>query len=239
MSSQTASTTSEMVDSKLSQKLIAWRRWTDVPLIALALGSLPILILELVQERLSDKDRIFIGIVNVTVFLAFAIDYVVELILTSDRKKYLKTEWTSLLVAVSQGLALLPGLGIFGGSRILRGIRPVLFLWRLFAIGSAESREVKKVLKKHAVSTAFSIAALVWLSAATAFTIAEEVGEGQRVNSFGDALWWSATTISTVGYGDVYPVTTVGRAIAVLTTIVGVSTFGVITAKLASVLVKD
>jgi voltage-gated potassium channel len=95
------------------------------------------------------------------------------------------------------------------------------------------------MLKKHAVSTAFSVAALVWISSAVAFTIVEDVGKGMRIDSFGDALWWSATTIATVGYGDIYPATAVGRAIAVLTTIVGVSTFGVVTAKLASVLVKD
>ena len=79
----------------------------------------------------------------------------------------------------------------------------------------------------------------VWISSAVAFTIVEDVGEGKRINSFGDALWWSATTISTVGYGDIYPLTSAGRTIAVLTTIVGVSTFGVVTAKLASVLVRN
>jgi voltage-gated potassium channel len=239
MPSQTASAIGETADSKLSQRLITWRRWTDVPLIALALGSLPILILEFVQDRLSDKDRTFITIINIMVFLAFAIDYVIELILTGDRKRYLKTEWTSLLIAVSQGLALLPALGILGITRVVRGIRPVLFLWRLFAVGAAEAKELRKTLKTHAVSSAFSVAALVWISSAVAFTIVEDVGEGQRVNSFGDALWWSATTISTVGYGDIYPVTPVGRTIAVFTTIVGVSTFGVVTAKLASVLVKN
>jgi voltage-gated potassium channel len=143
------------------------------------------------------------------------------------------------LIAVSQGLALLPALGILGITRVVRGIRPVLFLWRLFAVGAAEAKELRKTLKTHAVSSAFSVAALVWISSAVAFTIVEDVGEGQRVNSFGDALWWSATTISTVGYGDIYPVTPVGRTIAVFTTIVGVSTFGVVTAKLASVLVKN
>jgi len=239
MTSQTASAVGETADSKLSQRLITWRRWTDVPLIAIALGSLPILILELVQDRLSDEDRVFIAIVNIAVFLAFAIDYLIELILTGDRKRYLRTEWTSLLIAVSQGLALLPALGILGLTRIVRGLRPALFVWRLLAIGSAEARELRKMLKKHAVSTAFSVAALVWISSAVAFTIVEDVGKGMRIDSFGDALWWSATTIATVGYGDIYPVTAVGRAIAVLTTIVGVSTFGVVTAKLASVLVKD
>lgn len=226
-------------DRKLSPKLISWRKWTDVPLFALALGSLPILVLEFVQDRLSEQDRIVITIVNATVFVAFACDYLVELALTGDRRRYLRTEWTSFLIALSQGLALFPVLGFLGVARLARAARPFLFAWRLFAIGSAGAKELQSTLKKHAVGTAFSIAALVWISSAVAFTIAEDVGEGQRVDSFGDALWWSATTISTVGYGDVYPLTTVGRVIAVLTTIVGVSTFGIVTAKLASVLIKN
>jgi voltage-gated potassium channel len=225
-------------DTMLSPRLVSWRRWTDVPLIALALGSLPILILEFVQDRLSSQDRTFITIVNAAVFAAFACDYLVELMLTGDRQRYVRREWTSLLIALSQGLALLPALSFLGLARITRGIRPVILVSRLFAIGSAEAKELRSSLKKHAVGTAFSIAALVWISSAVAFTIVEDVGEGQRVNSFGDALWWSATTISTVGYGDIYPLTTVGRVIAVLTTIVGVSTFGVVTAKLASILMK-
>jgi len=223
----------------LSPRLITWRRWTDIPLTALAIGSLPILILELVRDRLSGQDQSFITIVNITLFVAFALDYLVELFLSGDRRQYVRTEWSSLLIAFSQGFALLPALGLLGVTRVVRGIRPILFVWRLFAIGLAESRELRTTLKKHAVSTAFSVALLVWVSSAVAFTIVEDVGEGKRVDSFGDALWWSAATISTVGYGDIYPITAIGRCIAVFTMIVGVSTFGVVTAKLASILIKS
>jgi voltage-gated potassium channel len=89
------------------------------------------------------------------------------------------------------------------------------------------------------MSVAISVSGLVWITSAVAFTLVEDVGTGRRVESFGDALWWSATTISTVGYGDIYPVTVVGRLVAVLTMIVGVSTFGVVTARIASALIRD
>ena len=84
---------------------------------------------------------------------------------------------------------------------------------------------------------AFGIAGLTLISSAVAFTIAEDVGDGRRINSFFDALWWSAATITTVGYGDIYPVTTAGRIIAVFTMVVGISTLAVVTARIAKFLI--
>lgn len=229
----------ESDDPVMTPGLRVWRRWTDIPLIALALGSLPILLLELVSERLSQTDRTFITVVNVVVFVAFAVDYVVELFLAGNRRIYIRREWASLLVASSQGVALLHALEIFGATRVFRAVRPITFIWRLLAIGTAESREVRATFRERAVTVAVTVASFVWLTSAAAFTIAEDVGDGRRVDSFGDALWWSASTISTVGYGEIYPVTVIGRIIAVLTMVVGVSTFGVITAKLASWMLRQ
>lgn len=228
----------ELDQSYLTARLLKWRRTTDVPLIAIALGSLPILFLELASDRLSRMDRILISSINVLVFVSFAVDYLVELFLAGSRRTYLRKEWTSLLIALSQGVALLHALEVFGAVRILRTLRPITFIWRLLAIGTAESKEVRAKFRDRAISIAVSVAGFVWITSAVAFTLAEDVGDGRRVRSFGDALWWSAATISTVGYGDIYPVTALGRIIAVITMVVGVSTFGVITAKLASLLMR-
>jgi len=58
------------------------------------------------------------------------------------------------------------------------------------------------------------------------------------ITTFGDALWWSITTVTTVGYGDLSPVTGTGRAIAVLLMIGGISLVGVVTASLASWIIQ-
>jgi voltage-gated potassium channel len=52
-------------------------------------------------------------------------------------------------------------------------------------------------------------------------------------------LWWAAATITTVGYGDIYPVTPAGRIIAVFTMIVGISTLATVTARIAQFLIKS
>jgi voltage-gated potassium channel len=61
---------------------------------------------------------------------------------------------------------------------------------------------------------------------------------GAHIHTFGQALWWSVTTITTVGYGDLTPVTPTGRLIAVLLLIGGISLVGSITATLASWVVQ-
>ena len=71
----------------------------------------------------------------------------------------------------------------------------------------------------------FSCATLFWKF---------EFGVNPNVNSYWDALWWGVTTVTTVGYGDIYPVTDVGRVIAMFLMIVGVTFFLSFTAILVS-----
>ena len=73
--------------------------------------------------------------------------------------------------------------------------------------------------------------------AATAVTSVEG-GENASIQSFPDALWWAVVTITTVGYGDMVPVTAVGRAIGFILMLGGIAFFSGVTANLASYLVK-
>jgi voltage-gated potassium channel len=207
-----------------------------VPLLCIAIGSLPLLLLEIVAHRLSDSDQTFLTAVNVTVFFAFAIDYVVGLAVTYERKSYVRMQWASLLIVISQFLALLPALGFLGILRGARALRVIAALSRIVAIGAASKEQGRKFFREKAASVAFGIAGLTLLSSAAAFTIVEDVGSGRRIGSFFDALWWAAATITTVGYGDIYPVTAAGRIVAVFTMVVGVSTLAVVTARIAQFL---
>ena len=98
--------------------------------------------------------------------------------------------------------------------------------------------EGRTLLRRHAAGVALGVAGMTWLTSAVAFTLVEDVGADGRLHSFFDGLWWSTATITTVGYGDVYPVTGVGRLIGGLTMLVGISTFAVVTAKVAELLVR-
>ncbi len=226
----------------MTPALARWRRATDWPLMALAIGSLPVLLLDFTSDDLPRWDRFFMTVVNVAVLVAFAIDYTVEVSLASKRRSYARHEIFSLLIVAAQALALAPALTAFGVLRALRAarlFRVVAVVVRAVAIGEVAAREGRVLLRQHAASFALGMAGITWLTSAAAFTVAEDVGVGGRVHSFFDALWWSASTITTVGYGDIYPVTAVGRIIGVFTMVVGVSAFAIVTARIARFLVQS
>ena len=226
-----------MSQLKISPKLQSWQNKTDGLLVVIAVGSLPLLLLETISDRLPDGDRNFIVIVNLVVFIAFAIDYIVKLVLSDSKPTYIRTQCLSFFIVISQLLALLPALGVLGVLRGVRAIRVLGVIARVIGIGAATKSSGKEFFKKRAASVAFGVAGLTLITSAVAFTIAEDVGDGRRIHSFFDALWWSATTITTVGYGDIYPVTTAGRIIAVFTMVVGISFLAVVTARIAKFLI--
>ena len=227
-----------MTNIEISPRLATWRRRTDIPLLILAVGSLPLLLLELVANRLPDNDQRFLLLVNVIVFFAFAVDYLVEFFISTDKPRYVKSQWASLLIVISQFLALLPALGFLGILRGSRALRVVGTVARVIGIGAASKERGRRFFKEKAASVAFGLAGFTLISSAVAFTIAEDVGDQRRIQSFFDALWWSAATITTVGYGDIYPVTAAGRVIAVFTMVVGISTLAVVTARIAKFLIS-
>jgi voltage-gated potassium channel len=80
---------------------------------------------------------------------------------------------------------------------------------------------------------------LLVIACAAAITLFERHQADSNIRNFGDGLWWAATTVTTVGYGDRFPVTTEGRAIATFLMLLGISLFSFITANVAAFLSKQ
>ena len=75
---------------------------------------------------------------------------------------------------------------------------------------------------------------LILFVASLAVLEAERGKPGATIKNFGDAIWWAISTVTTVGYGDRYPVTTAGRFVAAGLMVAGIALVGVVTASFAS-----
>jgi voltage-gated potassium channel len=152
-------------------------------------------------------------------WLLFAVDYLARLILADRRGHYASRHIPDLVVIA------LP---------ILRPLR----LLRLVMLLRILNRQATASLRGRVAVYVAGATGLVIVCAALAVVDAERGQPRSNISTFGDALWWSLTTITTVGYGDRYPVTGQGRLVAVALMLAGIALLGVVTASIASWLIE-
>jgi voltage-gated potassium channel Kch len=134
-------------------------------------------------------------------------------------------------------LGSIPAVGIFRVFRVFRLLRIV----RL--VGARGGRGVlRDLLANRAEAAGYLIVLAVFLVlivGGSLVAIVEAPAGNANIRTASDALWWTFVTIATVGYGDLYPVTTVGRIVGVITMAVGIALFGVLTSFLAQAFLRS
>jgi len=126
--------------------------------------------------------------------------------------------------------------------RFLRAFRLMRIL-RMFKIGRySESLRmfgrVLKAKKEELLIAVFMILILLIISSSLMYFVENEA-QPQTFSSIPDAMWWGVTTLTTVGYGDVYPVTPVGKFLGAIIAILGIGIFALPTGILASGFVEE
>jgi voltage-gated potassium channel len=115
--------------------------------------------------------------------------------------------------------------------------RPLRLL-RLVTLLSVLHRTLGDTLRGRVVTYVVGSATMLVFVGALAVLDVEQSAPEAKILTFGDALWWAITTITTVGYGDMYPVTPLGRMVAAALMMSGIAVLGVVTASIASWLVQ-
>lgn len=192
-----------------------WERRSEVPLILLALAFLVAYAWPVLDPRLHPDLKTMLTAVSWAVWAAFAVDLLIRLALADDRRCYALRHWYDV------ALVALP---LLRPLRLLRLLALVRILDR-----SAASNLAGRVLVYVAGATALAVGL-----GALAVLDAERDAEGANLTTFGDAVWWASTTVTTVGYGDRFPVTTEGRLVAVALMLVGIGLVGAVTAAVAT-----
>jgi len=160
----------------------------------------------------------------------FLIDFSVRFKKAENKLQFMKWGWIDLIASV-------PTLDFMRAGRLLRLIRLIRIL-RAFRSTRHIALHIFKNKVLGTLTTVSLIAVLVLLFSSIAI-LQFETDPNSNIKTAGDAVWWSYVTITTVGYGDKYPVTTEGRIIAAVLMTVGVGLFGTFTAFVSSWFVKD
>jgi voltage-gated potassium channel len=175
---------------------------------------------------LDRETREILDYADFAVCILFFIDFLISLARAEDRLRYFFTwGWLDLLSSIPTVEPLRWGRAarVLRILRVLRAVRSARVVSSLILEKRAQSGMLAAML--------FSIL-LVVCSSIIILHVEKEAES--NIRSAEDALWWSVTTITTVGYGDRYPVTSEGRLVAVLLMIAGVGLFGTFSGFLAS-----
>ena len=200
----------------------------ELPLTILALLWLPVLVLPYIVH-LSPTVTATFEAIDFFVWAAFVVEYLVKLYLSPGRKRFVTHHWLDLAVIA---------VPIFRPLRALRLVR-LLNLSRV-GIVLANALRRTKALFTHRGLHFVLLAVMAIVFACSALVLSFEVNaKGSNIHNFGDALWWAIVTVTTVGYGDKFPVTAGGRGVATVLMFVGIGLIGVLTATVASYFVTQ
>jgi voltage-gated potassium channel len=207
----------------------AVERATDLPMLLLSLALVPLLIVPMIVS-VPDSLEPALLTVEWLIWAAFAMELIVKTYLAPARWRYLRNHWFDLVVVL---VPILRPLRVVRSVRALRLLR----LLRIASLGAKAISTTRAILAQHGLQYVLAVTIGLVLLAAAAVTYFER-HVGGTITDFPTALWWAATTITTVGYGDTYPVAPEGRGIGVLVMLVGITVFGLLTANVAAFFVE-
>lgn len=190
---------------------------TDWLLAVAALAFLTLYSIDVLARPQGTADR-WLENAMIVLWAFFGVDFLVRLTLAQPRLRWFLWHLPEAVILV------LP---------VLRPLR----LLSLTVVISVVQRAIGHNIRGRVIVFTACGTVLIVYAAALAMLDAERF-HNEKINNFGDALWWSFATVTTVGYGDTVPVTVVGRLIAVALMIAGVSLLAVVTATLASWIVE-
>lgn len=202
-----------MPETKAEHAVHTWERWSTIPLAILALLYLALYSVEVLGHL---PPILFLDFVVVSdiIWGIFVIDFVARFILSHEKVRFLKTNAIELVSLI---------LPFFRAFRMFRVVIALGFLSR---VGRTLSARIN-------IYVGVILPLLIYVCALGVYD-AEHKAPGANITNFGDAIWWAFVTIGTIGYGDYYPVTFEGRAIAVLLMIAGLAFVSVITVSVAT-----
>ncbi|KAB0286114.1 potassium channel family protein [Vibrio fortis] len=174
----------------------------------------------------SESKQVLIGL-DFIICSVFLLQLTIDLFRAENKTSYLKVHWIDFLASI-------PMIEPLRFARIFQILRVILVLRsskRIF-------RELFRNRKETTLASIILLLVLLLTIGAGTILLLEHKQPGANITTGHDALWWAFVTISTVGYGDHYPVTNSGKLVASLVIICGVGVFGMISGLVTSLITE-
>jgi voltage-gated potassium channel len=204
---------------RAQERVDRWERRTAGALTALAVLFIIVYAVPILRPSIPGGLRTTCEVANLVIWSLFAVDYGVRLRFSPDRVRFLRSHLFDLAVLI------LP---------VLRPLRMLRLVTALLVLNRRTERWTRGRL---ALYVGASTAILV-LVAGLAVLDAERGSPDGSIDTYLEALWWAVVTITTVGYGDLYPTTVSGRLVALGLMIGGIGLIGFVTGSLATWIVE-
>jgi len=167
-----------------------------------------------------------IQIVDTAVCVVLLVDLFLRFYHADSKWAFMKWGWIDLIASI-------PNLDLLRWGRLVRVLRIIRLLRGVRSVHRVLTMILQNKMQGGAVSLGLMAFLLITFSSVS-ILVCERRGDA-NIESAEDAIWWSISTITTVGYGDKYPVTTEGRVVGIVLMICGVGMFAGLSGLVASV----
>jgi len=203
--------------------------YLDLLIIVLSIYVLGALLVDTFIQLPSEISRLLESIDN-AICAIFLIDFFIRFYHADNKLKFMRWGWIDLISSI-------PSLELFRVGRLFRLIR----LFRILRVFRSTKKIVELIFKSKIKGTMTAVGLITVLiiifSSISILTV--ETSPESNIRTAEDALWWTIETITTVGYGDKFPVTSSGRIIGAIVMVSGVGLFGTFTGFIASFFVSE
>lgn len=193
-------------------------RYFEWPMIFIAFWIL----FEWYLEASAGKPFTYAYVTDWVLWVFFLLETLVLTVLVDDKKRYLRTNWSNIVIVIAGMPLLWEYLPYAGGLRALR-------LLAMFTLLMNMSGSFQKIMGRNHLGPTLMVSFVIIILAGTLMAVIDP-----NVETPLDGIWWAWVTVTTVGYGDIVPGSTAGRLFGSVLILMGIGLFSMMTASFSA-----